>query len=125
MDIAKKVELANRLKRDIDSGVELLMKRGLTRAAAVDKVILSPEASKAHQRERQEAAQEPKTYTWSKDPIKAADEGIDALAKQHRANHPGMTHAQCVEHVITTNQENKRLYEEGKRERLRKAALIT
>jgi hypothetical protein len=36
-----------------------------------------------------------------------------------------MTHAQCVEHVITTNQEGRRLYEEGKRERLRKAALMT
>ncbi len=36
-----------------------------------------------------------------------------------------MTHAQCVEYVITATEEGKRLYAESKRERLRKATLIT
>ena len=47
--------------------------------------------------------------------------------EQHRAKHAGMimTHAQCVEYVITATEEGKRLYAESKHERLRKAALIT
>ncbi len=36
-----------------------------------------------------------------------------------------MTHAQCVEYVITATEEGERLYAESKRERLRKATLIT
>jgi hypothetical protein len=40
--------------------------------------------------------------------IKTADEAIDALAEQHRARHPGITHAQCVEYVITATEEGKR-----------------
>ncbi len=47
MTITKKLELAARLKREMDSAIETLMKRdGLTRAAAVDRVILSPEVSR-------------------------------------------------------------------------------
>jgi hypothetical protein len=64
-------------------------------------------------------------HDWvTKDAIKTADEAIDTLAEQHRARHPGMTHAQCVAHVITATEEGKWLYAEGRRERLRKAALI-
>jgi len=49
MTISKKLERAARLKREMDSAIETLMKRdGLTRAAAVDKVILSPEDGRAH-----------------------------------------------------------------------------
>ena len=36
-----------------------------------------------------------------------------------------MTHAQCVEHVITATEEGKRLYTDSKQERLRKATRIT
>ncbi len=57
MTISKKLERAARLKREMDSAIETLMKRdGLTRAAAVDKVILSPEDSRAHRQERGDRA---------------------------------------------------------------------
>ena len=125
MDMTKKLAPADQLRRDIDSAVEKLIKRGLTRAAAMDKVILSPEVSQAHRRERQEAALEEQMHgRVSKDTVKAADEAIDALAEQYRIRHPGMSHAQCVAHVLTATPEGKRLYEESRRERLRKAALI-
>jgi hypothetical protein len=61
----------------------------------------------------------------NKDAIKTADEAIDALAEQYRAQHPGLTHAQCVAYVITATEEGKRLYAESKQERLRKAMRIT
>ena len=98
------------------------MKRdGLTRAAAVDKVILSPEVSRAHRQEREETELKEKLHDRvSKDAIKTAEDAIDALAEQHRAKHPGMTHAQCVEYVITATEEGKRLYAESKRERARR-----
>ena len=127
MTITKKLELATRLKREMDSAIEALMKRdGLTRAAAVDRVILLPEVSRAHRQEREETEREENLYDRvSKGAIKAADEAIDALTEQHRAKHAGMTHAQCVEYVITATEEGKRLYAESQHERLRKAALIT
>ena len=122
MTITKKLELAARLKREMDSAIEALMKRdGLTRAAAVDKVILSPEVSRAHRQEREETELEEKLHDRvSKDAIKTAEDAIDALAEQHRTKHPGMTHAQCVEYVITATEEGKRLYAESKRERARR-----
>jgi hypothetical protein len=127
MDIAKKLEFAKQLRREMDSAIETLVKRdGLTRAAALDRVILSPEVSRAHGREREETEREEKLYDRvSKDAIKTADEAIDALAEQHRAKHVGMTHAQCVDYVITATEEGKRLFAESKHERLRRAALIT
>jgi hypothetical protein len=95
----------------------MFMKRGgLTRAAAVDRVILSPEVSRAHRQEREETERELRLHDRvSKDAIKTADEAIDALAEQHRTRHPGMTHAQCVEYVITATEEGKRFYERAGR----------
>jgi cellobiose-specific phosphotransferase system component IIB len=55
MIITKKLERAARLKREMDCAIETLVKRdGSTRATAVDKVILSPEVSRAHRQEREE-----------------------------------------------------------------------
>jgi predicted phage tail protein len=74
----------------------------------VDRVILSPEVSQADRRERQETSLEEEIHgRVSKDAIKTADEAIDALAEQHRTRHPEMTHAQCVEYVITATEEGK------------------
>ncbi len=128
MTITKKLELATRLKREMDSAIEALMKRDglMARAAAVDGVILSLEVSQAHRRERQETSLEEEIHgRVSKDAIKTADEAIDALAEQHRTRHPGMTHAQCVEYVITAIDEGKRFFAESRQERLRKATRIT
>ena len=127
MTITKKLELAARLKREMDSAIETLMKRdGLTRAAAVDRVILSPEVSRAHRQEREETEREEKLHDRvSKDAIKTADEAIDALAEQHRTKYPGMTYAQCVEYVIMATEESKRFYAESRQEGLRKATRIT
>ena len=47
------------------------------------------------------------------------------VRRQARKKHPGLTHAQCVEYVITTTKEGKRLYAESSQERLRKAMRIT
>jgi len=126
MTITKKLELAARLKSEMDSAIETLMKQeGLTRAAAVDRVILSPEVSRAHRQEKEETQREEKLRDrFSKDAIKTADEAV-ALAERHRAEHPELTHAQCVAYVITATEEGKRLHAESKQERLRKAMRIT
>ena len=67
----------------MDSAIETLVKRdGLTRSAAVDKVILSPEVSRAHRQEREEAELEERLHDRvKKDAVKTADEAIDALAE--------------------------------------------
>jgi hypothetical protein len=72
MTITKKLELADRLKREMDSAIETLTKRdGLTRAAAVDRVILSPEVSRGHREEREETEREERLHDRvSKDAIK-------------------------------------------------------
>jgi hypothetical protein len=70
-------------------------------------------ACRAHRQEREETEREERLHDRvSKDAIKSADKAIDALAEQHRAKHPGLTHAQCVAHVITATEEGKRLYAE-------------
>src|SRR5262245_20690799 len=121
MGIIKKLELAAQLRRDMDCAIEMLMKRdGLTRAAAVDKVILSPEVTQAHRQEREQQQEEvQRGHAVSG----AADKAIEDLAKQHRAKHPGMTHAQCVAHVVTATEEGKRLLAESKLENLRRETL--
>ena len=122
MEIIKKLELAAQLRRDMDCAIEILMKRdGLTRAAAVDKVIFSPEVTQAH---RLESEQLKKEDQHGKAVSGAADKVIEVLAKQHRAKHPGMTHAQCVAHVVTATEEGKRLLAESKLENLRRATLV-
>src|SRR5215469_16315881 len=94
MEIIKKLELAAQLKRDMDCAIDMLMKRdGLTRAAAVNKVILSPEVTQAHRLEREQLK---KKIQHGNAVSGAADKAIEDLAKQHRAKHPEMTHAQCV-----------------------------
>jgi hypothetical protein len=72
MTVTKKMELAARLKGEMDSAIETLMKRdGLTRAAAVDRVILSPEVSRAHRQEKEETQREETLRDrFSKDAIK-------------------------------------------------------
>jgi hypothetical protein len=89
MEISKKLAVADKLRHDIEAAVTALMKSGMTRAAAMDRVILSPAISKAHRWERQQAAEELNKHARiRKDPIKTADEAIDALAERHRANNP-------------------------------------
>jgi len=123
MEIIKKLELAAQLRRDMDCAIEVLMKRdGLTRAAAVDRVILSPEVTQAHRLEREQLKKE---IQHGRAVSGVADKAIEDLAKQHRAKHPGMTHAQCVDHVVTATEEGKQLLAESKLENLRRATLIS
>ena len=91
MTITKKLELATRLKREMDSAIETLMKRdGLTRAAAVDKVILSPEVSRAHRQEREETELEEKLHDRvSKDAIKTATRRLTPSLSNIGPNIPG------------------------------------
>ena len=82
---------------------------------------MSPEVTQAHRLEREQLKKE---MQHGKAVSGAPDKAIEVLAKQHRAKHPGMTHAQCVAHVVTATEEGKRLLAESKLENLRRATLV-